>query len=217
MVIGSSVHMILDAYNASFIYRQMAEKEEEFKKMEEEKKRNEEKGEDMKRRLANDKRREERPQHLNELFKLNLDSAPIRELKAIMEKMGISPRGCIDRKDLKAKLHANVPELRLRQGMKESQTNSKTIVCVHVCTFMNSIISERAKRASSVIVHVNRDLRYVYICGRTSTSMRMPKKVLLRNALATNYKLTVTAAQVSRVPIVSLELRTKKGRSAAGH
>ena len=123
----------------------MAEKEEEFKKMEEEKKRSEERKEqekDMKRRFANDKRREERPQHLSELFKLNLDSAPIRELKAIMEKMGISPRGCIDRKDLKEKLHANVPELRLRQGMKESQSNGKTIVCVHVCTFMNSISKE---------------------------------------------------------------------------
>ena len=30
--------------------------------------------------------------------------------------------------------------------------------------------------------------------------------------LATNHKLTVTAAQVSRAPVVSLDLRTKKGR-----
>ena len=126
--------------------RQMAEKEEEFKKMEEEKKRSEEREEqekDMKRRLANDKRREERPQHLSELFKLNLDTAPIRELKAIMEKMGISPRGCIDRKDLKEKLHANVPELRLRQGMKESQTNGKTIVCA--CVYFHALNIEGGK------------------------------------------------------------------------
>ena len=71
------------------------------------------------------------------------------------------------------------------------------------------IVSERAKQASSVIVHVNRDFRYVlsaserseraqslfmsieisdiciYICAvRTSTSMRMPKKSLLRNGLS---------------------------------
>ena len=72
--------------------------------------------------------------------------------------------------------------------------------------------SQNNQRASSVIVHVNRDLRYVrtyiFICGRTSTSMRMPKKVLLRNSLSNK---TVTAAQVSRGPVVSidLELRTK--------
>ena len=42
------------------------------------------------------------------------------------------------------------------------------------------IISERAKRASSVMFVFNRDFRYVYIyiyiyiCGRTSTSTRMP-------------------------------------------
>ena len=46
------------------------------------------------------------------------------------------------------------------------------------------IISERAKRASSVPVHVNRDFRYIYICGRTSTSTRMPGKSLLRNGLS---------------------------------
>ena len=48
------------------------------------------------------------------------------------------------------------------------------------------------------------------------SSMRMPKKSLLRNGLSNNYRLTVTAAQVSRGPVVSLELRTKKGDSTAG-
>ena len=59
-------------------------------------------------------------------------------------------------------------------------------VCVCVCAIRNhtkSSASERAKRASSVPVHVNRDFRYIYICGRTSTSTRMPGKSLL---LATN-------------------------------
>ena len=105
----------------------MSEKEEEFKKKEEEKKKHEEREEqekDKKRRLANDRLRQERPQHLDELFKLNLDTAPIKELKKIMEKMGISPRGCLDRHDLKEKLHANVPELRLRATGQEQQANS---------------------------------------------------------------------------------------------
>lgn len=94
----------------------MAEKEEEFKKKDDEKKKKEEKDEqerDQKLRLANERLRLERPQRLEELQKMDLDSAPIRELKSIMEKMGISSRGCLNRKDLKEKLMENVPELRL--------------------------------------------------------------------------------------------------------
>ena len=34
----------------------------------------------------------------------------------------------------------------------------------------------------------------------------------LAGRTATNYRLTVTAAQVSKAQVVSLELRTKKGR-----
>lgn len=109
------------------MHRQMSEKEEEFKKKEEEKKKNEEREEqekDKKLRLANERLHQERPQHLEELFKLNLDSAPIKELKKMMEKMGISPRGCLDRQDLKEKLHANVPELHLKKTGQEQETKS---------------------------------------------------------------------------------------------
>lgn len=94
----------------------MAEKEEAFKKIDEEKKKKEEQQEqekDQKLRLANERLRQERPQHLEELRKMDLDHAPIRELKSIMERMGISPVGCLSRKDLKEKLLENVPELRL--------------------------------------------------------------------------------------------------------
>ena len=35
--------------------------------------------------------------------------------------------------------------------------------CAHHAYHMDIIISERAKRASSVPVHVNRDFRYIYI------------------------------------------------------
>lgn len=108
------------------ILRQMAEKEEAFKKKDEEKKRQEEKEEqdrDIKLRLANERLRQERPHRLEELLKMDLDSAPIRELKNIMEKMGISPRGCLNRKDLQEKLLESVPELRLKQ-QSESSPNS---------------------------------------------------------------------------------------------
>lgn len=108
-------------------YRQVAEKEEEMKKLEQEKKMKEEQQEqekDRKRRLNNEKLRQERPQHLEELFKMDLDSATNKQLKAIMQKMGISFLGCLDRKDLKDKLMESVPELRLRQPDSQPKSSS---------------------------------------------------------------------------------------------
>lgn len=105
----------------------MAEKEEAFKKKDEEKKRKEEEEEqerDQKLRLSNERLRQERPQRLEELLKMDLDSAPIKELKSIMEKMAISPRGCLNRKDLKEKLVDSVPELRLKAPSGSSPTAS---------------------------------------------------------------------------------------------
>ena len=96
--------------------RQMAEKEEELRKKDEEKKRKEEEEEaekDKKLRLENERLRKERPKYLEELLKMDLDSASIKNLKTMMEKMHVSHRGCLDRKDLKERLYENVPELRL--------------------------------------------------------------------------------------------------------
>ena len=45
---------------------------------------------------------------------MDLDTAPIRDIKAIMIKLIIDSTGCIDRGDLKRKLIANVPELRMK-------------------------------------------------------------------------------------------------------
>ena len=133
----------------------MSEKEEEFKKKDEEKKRKEEQEEldkDKKLRLAREKLQELRPQHLEELRQINLDKAPIRELKGIMEKMGITSRGCISRKDLKEKLLENVPELRLQQSGQLSGAPGKhfiSLCCVHQHLWMQSgrtsIPLERAK------------------------------------------------------------------------
>lgn len=67
---------------------------------------------DKKLRLAKEKLREMRPQHLEELRKMNLDSAPAKDIKNIMEKMHISTVGCINRSDLKEKLMQSVPELK---------------------------------------------------------------------------------------------------------
>ena len=96
----------------------MAEKEEEYKKKDEEKKKKEnqeEEEKEKKRRLAKEKLQQERPKHLEELRKMDLDKVSYKELKTMMTKMDISYVGCIDRKDLKEKLLENVPELRLQQ------------------------------------------------------------------------------------------------------
>jgi flagellar biosynthesis GTPase FlhF len=106
----------------------MAEKEEAFKKRDEEKKRKEELEEqekDKKLRLANEKLRKERPQHLEELLRMDLESAPARELKGIMEKMGISSLGCLSKKDLKEKLMDGVPELRFRVSNESSPSSGE--------------------------------------------------------------------------------------------
>ena len=132
-IIILSLHILFVAITVvSCLFRQMAEKEETFKKKDEEKRKKEEQEEqekDQKLRLANERLRQERPQRLEELRKMDLDHAPIRELKSIMEKMGISSVGCLSRKDLKEKLLENVPELRLTATSGTSPTaSSKTSV-----------------------------------------------------------------------------------------
>jgi ATPase subunit of ABC transporter with duplicated ATPase domains len=96
--------------------REMAERDNRTKKEEAERKKEEEE-EEQRRRDAKGMRsaeicQENRPQNLEDLMKLNLDKAPIKEIKAIMIKMGISPHDCFERADLKKKLIENVPELK---------------------------------------------------------------------------------------------------------
>lgn len=124
--------------------RQMAEKEEQFKMKDEERKKQEEKDgqeRDQKLRAANERLRQERPQHLEELLKMDLDSAPNRELKNIMEKMAISSRGCLNRKDLKERLLESVPELRLKQPSSPISPSKGGLggwVCSSVAMYLTS-------------------------------------------------------------------------------
>lgn len=107
--------------------RQMAEKEEEFRKKEEERKRKEEEEEqekDRKIRQENEKLRLERPKHLEELRKMDLDSTSIKSIKIIMEKMHVSHHGCLSRADLKERLMENVPELRIMKPRTRSRNSS---------------------------------------------------------------------------------------------
>ena len=106
--------------------REMAEREDKTKKEEAEKKKHEEEEErkrHQKQMRTAEIRRENRPQNLEELMRLDLDTAPIRDIKAIMIKMGISPHDCFERADLKKKLVDNVPELKFELERKQSSAS----------------------------------------------------------------------------------------------
>ena len=96
---------------------------EEKKRQEEE----EEKRRDEKRKRNAEYRKETRPQHLDELLRMDLDSAPIRDIKGIMIKMGISPHDCLERSDMKKKLRENVPELRMRTESVTSMSSQSSV------------------------------------------------------------------------------------------
>ena len=104
----------------------MAEREDRTKKEEAEKKKEEEdkeKKRHQQRIRTAEIRRENRPQNLEELLRMDLDSAPIRDIKAIMIKMGVSPHDCFERADLKKKLIDNVPELKFEMQRKNSSSS----------------------------------------------------------------------------------------------
>ena len=104
----------------------MAEREDKTKKEEAEKKKQEEETQrkrHQQRMRSEEIRRENRPQNLEELMKLDLDKAPIKEIKAIMIKMGISPHDCFERADLRKKLVDNVPELKFELERKSSSAS----------------------------------------------------------------------------------------------
>ena len=58
---------------------------------------------------------------------MDLDTSPTRDIKAIMLKMGISPHDCFEKSDLKKKLIANVPELRIAIERKASQSSISSV------------------------------------------------------------------------------------------
>ena len=49
-------------------------------------------------------------------------------------------------------------------------------------TAVHLLASERSERAQSLFMSI--EISYIYICGHTSTSTRMPGKSLLRNGLS---------------------------------
>ena len=91
------------------------EEEKERKKEEEEKRKQEEQREiDEARRAAVEERRRRRPEFVSQLLTMDLNKAPIRDIKDIMKKLELNPAGLPERKDLIAELKRGVPELRMK-------------------------------------------------------------------------------------------------------
>ena len=65
-----------------------------------------------------------RPQVLEELMKMDLDTAPIKEIKDKMGKLGISYVGLIERSELVDKLLENFPELQMKMASKQGGATS---------------------------------------------------------------------------------------------
>ena len=102
------------------------EEEKERKKEEEEKKLREEQRQiDEARRAAVEERRKRRPEFVSQLLAMDLNKAPIRDIKDIMKKLELNPAGQPERKDLIAELKRGVPEL--RTGMKLDNPSSTPV------------------------------------------------------------------------------------------
>ena len=88
------------------------EQEKERRKEEEERKRQEEQKEiDEARKAAIEEIRKKRPEYVAQVLAMDLNKAPVRDIKDLMKKLGINPAGLPERKDLIAELKQGVPEL----------------------------------------------------------------------------------------------------------
>jgi len=99
------------------------EQERERQKEEEERRRQEELREiEEARRAAIEERRKKRPEYVAQLLAMDLNKAPIRDIKDIMKKLELSSSGLPERKDLIAELKRGVPELRMKLDNPSSYT-----------------------------------------------------------------------------------------------
>jgi len=75
-------------------------------------------------REAEEKLREDRPRHIQELLSMDIESASAGQLKKMMKNLCISTTGCVEKQDLRKKLVDSVPELRIKVGSKTQPGSS---------------------------------------------------------------------------------------------
>ena len=81
-----------------------------------------------------------RPKVLDELMKMDLDTARIKDIKEIMSKLGLSFVGLCERKDFLDKLKANVPELRLKTSQAQQPLRYMALDHNNFFKFCNSLV-----------------------------------------------------------------------------
>ena len=132
---------------------------ERERREEEERKRHEEvqlrKDEEGKRREEESRRRESelretRERNIGKLKEMDLDNAPVKEIKALMGEMGISTSGLLNRADYLERLYSTIPSLKRKRTESESSSHSS-----EKDVFIPSIGKSVAQRISSAdLVHM---------------------------------------------------------------
>lgn len=100
--------------------------EEERKRYEEEQLRKDEEG---KRREEESRRkeselRETRARNIGKLKEMDLENAPVKEMKTLMSEMGISTAGLLNRADYLERLYTTIPSLKRKRNESESSSVS---------------------------------------------------------------------------------------------
>jgi hypothetical protein len=190
--------------------------EEESKKREEEEKAKKEaeerrKEEEKKRQTAKE-RSEKRPQYLQELLKMDLDSMPVRDIKAIMIKLGVSPHGCVERKDLTKKLMENVPEL--RRKVEEEQRRASTASSVFSTTVENSMSDrERADK----LEREKRKLTERFEREKRELEKELERKSTELQRTQHDLRQMATRANSAEEKFLELKNTTDQGRKRSGY
>ncbi len=143
---------------------------------------------------AEEKRRRERPQHLQELLKMDLDAASVRDLRAMMIKMGIPFQDCVEKSDMKRKLIDNVPELRMEMDRRASSASISSLGS-------SSTADSRTSSVSSGLNLVGDSL------GASGNTTNQDEKVRQLEAQVKDFKRRLGAKETE---IDDLEMQLKK-------
>ena len=111
--------------------RQQEEAEREQEKRERENRERQREAIEIKKREREEELRRSRPQAMDELMKMDLNTARIRDIKEVMSKLGISYVGLYERKEMVDRLKANVPELRTKSGPQLSSSPTQSYRYIH--------------------------------------------------------------------------------------
>ena len=102
--------------------REEIERQERLRREEAEKsKRLREIEREQERRAKEEERRRNRPANVERLLAMDVDGSPPRDIKGLMERLGVSYQGCTTRDDLITQLAQHIPEFRMQRERKQQE------------------------------------------------------------------------------------------------